>query len=152
MQFFRTHIDHLADLSAPLYEVLEGTPWNKRKKKRDIIRVADWEVRWAREQRVAFQKLRSVLADPLFLVPARPGTRKRLCTDASKYGLGAALLQWESEKKGWLPIGFASRKLKGAEPRYTTTEKENLAVVFGLRKFRHHLYAEKFEVITDTLR
>jgi hypothetical protein len=53
------------------------------------------------------------------------------------------------KRKGWLPIGFASRKLKGAEPRYTTTERENLAVVFGLRKFRHHLYGEKFEVITD---
>jgi hypothetical protein len=28
LQFFSTHIDHLADLSAPLYEVLKGTPWN----------------------------------------------------------------------------------------------------------------------------
>jgi hypothetical protein len=26
LQFFRTHSDHLTDLSAPLYEVLEGTP------------------------------------------------------------------------------------------------------------------------------
>jgi RNase H-like domain found in reverse transcriptase len=67
-----------------------------------------------------------VLADPFFLVPARPGTKERLCTDASKYGVGAALLQWENEAKGWLPIGFASRKLKGAEPRYTTMEKENM--------------------------
>jgi RNase H-like domain found in reverse transcriptase len=55
----------------------------------------------------------------------------------------------ENLEKGWLPIGFASRKLKGEEPRYATTEKGNLAVAFGLRKFRHHLYGEKFEVITD---
>jgi RNase H-like domain found in reverse transcriptase len=85
--------------------------------------------------------------------PVVPGfnsanAKKRLCTDASKYGLGAALLQLK-EERGWLPMGFASRKLKGAEPRYTTTEKESLAVVFGLRKFRHCLYGEKFEVITD---
>jgi RNase H-like domain found in reverse transcriptase len=119
--------------------------------KRDVISVAEWEARWGHEQRVAFQKLRSVLADPLFLMPARPGTEKRLCTEASKYGLGAALFQCEIEEKGWLPIGFASRKVKGAEPRYTTTEKENLAAVFGLRKFRHHLYGEKFEVITDQI-
>jgi hypothetical protein len=39
--------------------------------------------------------------------------------------------------------------MKGAEPRYTTTKKENLAVVFGLRKFRHCLFGEKIEVITD---
>jgi hypothetical protein len=75
--------------------------------------------------------------------------RKRLCTDASRYGLGVALLQFEGEDKGWLPVGFASRKMKGAEPRYTTTEKECLAVVFGLRKFRHLLHGEDFEVVTD---
>jgi RNase H-like domain found in reverse transcriptase len=118
-------------------------------KKRTAIRVADWEERWSHQQRVAFRKLRSALPDQLFLVPASPGTKKRLCTGASKYGLGAALLQWENEEKGWLPIGFASRKLKGEEPRYATTEKGNLAVAFGLRKFRHHLYGEMFEVITD---
>jgi RNase H-like domain found in reverse transcriptase len=84
----------------------------------------------------------------LFLVLARANTKKRLCTDASKYGLGAGLLQWE-EERGWLPVGFASRKLKGPKSRYTRTEKVNLAVVFGLRRFRHCLYGEKFEVITD---
>jgi hypothetical protein len=101
-----------------------------------VIRVADWEAGWGHEQRVAFRKLRSVLAGQLFLVPARLGTKKRLCTDASKYGMGAALLQWEIEEKGWLPIGFASRKLKGAV-RYTMTEKENLPVVFGLSVVRN---------------
>jgi hypothetical protein len=54
-----------------------------------------------------------VLADPLFLVPARPGTNKGLCTDASKYGVGAALLQWENEEKGlaadWIRIAEAQR-------------------------------------------
>jgi hypothetical protein len=99
LQFFSTHIDHLPDLSALLYELLKGTPWNQRKKKREIIRVADWEVRWCHEQTVAFRKLRSVLADPLSLILARRGTKKRLCTDAIKYGLGAALLQWEMKRK-----------------------------------------------------
>jgi RNase H-like domain found in reverse transcriptase len=127
---------------------LEGTQWNKRKRKREKIRLADWEQRRGQAQKEPFEKLRDVLADPLFLVPAHANAKKRLCTDASKYGLGAALLQWE-EERGWLPVVFASRKLKGAEPRYTTTEKENLAVVFGLRKFKHCLYREKFEVITD---
>jgi hypothetical protein len=148
LQFIGAHVDHLSELTAPLYTVLEGTQWNKRKRKREIIRLADLEQRWVQAQKESFEKLRNVLADPLFLVPARANVKKRLCTDASKYGLGAALLQWE-EERGWLPVVFASRKLKGAEPRYTTTEKENLAVVFGLRKFKHCLYREKFEVITD---
>jgi hypothetical protein len=65
------------------------------------------------------------------------------------YGLGAVLLQWEGEDAGWLPVAFASRKQKGAEARYTVTEKECLAVLFGLQKFRQHLYGERFGVVTD---
>jgi len=148
LQFFASHIDRLAEMARPLYHVLGGTGWNEKKPRKRVIELPDWNDRWGDAQREAFRRLRGVLADPSFLVPARAGARKRLCTDASKYGLGVALLQDEGGE-GWLPIGFASRKLKGAEPRYTTTEKENLAVVFGLRKFRHHLYGEQFEVVTD---
>jgi hypothetical protein len=46
----------------------------------------------------SLEKLRDVLADPLLLVPARANAKKRLCTDASKCTLGAALLQWEEER------------------------------------------------------
>jgi RNase H-like domain found in reverse transcriptase len=112
LQFFGAHVDHLAELAAPLYAVLEGMQWNKRKRKREIIRLADWEQRLGQAQKESFEKLRDVLADPLFLVPARANAKKRLCTDASKYGLGAALLQWE-EERGWLPVGFAFKKVEG---------------------------------------
>jgi hypothetical protein len=96
----------------------------------------------------SFKRLREALAVPLFLVHANPGERKMLCTDASRCGRGAALLQDEGDK-GWLPFGFASTKLKGAKARYATTEKENLAVIFDLKKFRHVLHGESFEVVTD---
>jgi RNase H-like domain found in reverse transcriptase len=132
-QFFYAHIDHLAEMAAPLYQVLEGTKWNAKKPtKTYIIKIEEWDDRWNEKASEDFKWLRDVLAHPLFLVPAHPGERKRLCADASRYGLGAALLQDEGEK-GWLPIGFASRKLKGAEARYTTTDMENLAVIFGLK-------------------
>lgn len=49
------------------------------------------------------------------------------------------LLQDEGER-GWLPLGFASRKLRGAEGRWITSEKECATIVFGLEKFRHLLY------------
>jgi hypothetical protein len=54
-----------------------------------------------------------------------PGTgatdgKKRLCTDAGRYGLNVALLQFEGEDKGWFPVGFATRTMKGEEPQYTT--------------------------------
>jgi hypothetical protein len=126
LQFFSAHIDHLAEMAAPLYQVLEGTKWNAKKPtKRSIIKIEYWDGRWNEQASESFKRLREDLADPLFLVPAHPGERKKLFPDSSRYGLGAALLQDEGEK-GWLPIGVVE-KLKGAEARYTTTEKENLA-------------------------
>jgi hypothetical protein len=98
LQFFGAHVDRLAEPVAPLYAVLEGTQWNKRKRKREIIIIADWKQRWGQAQMESFEKLRNVIEDTLFLVPARANAKKRLCSDASKYGLGATLLQWEEER------------------------------------------------------
>jgi hypothetical protein len=148
LQYFWNHIYHLAEMAAPLYDVVKGTAWNKKKHRRKVIELKDWDNRWKEAQQEAFLRLREVLADPGFLVPAREWARKRLCTDASRYGIGAVLLHLEDTGR-WLPVGFASRMLKGAEPRYTRTERENLSVVFGLRKFRHYIYGEPFEVVTD---
>jgi RNase H-like domain found in reverse transcriptase len=46
-------------------------------------------------------------------------------------------------------VAFTSRKQKGAEERYTIAEKEFLAVLFGLQKFRQHQNGEIFGVVTD---
>ena len=54
-------------------------------------------------------------------------------TDASNHGFGGVLFKEEGDS--WRPIGFVSRKLKGAEFRYTLNETECLAVVFALREF-----------------
>jgi RNase H-like domain found in reverse transcriptase len=147
--FFGEHVESAADRLAPLYEVLVGTGWNRRKRKKQKMFVADWAERWKEPQVRAVEALREILAHPDFLVAPRPLAQKNLMTDASMYGLGAVLLQWEGEAVGWLPVAFASRKQKGAEVRYTVTEKECLAVLFELQKFRQHLNGERFGVVTD---
>jgi hypothetical protein len=70
-----------------------------------------------------------------------------LRTDASNRGLGAVLLQ---EQDGLLhPVGFASRKLSAAESRYSTIEKECLAIVWGVGKFNTYLYGRSFILESD---
>jgi hypothetical protein len=89
------------------------------------------------------------LSSPTILVSPDRYAEKLLMTDASGYGVGAVLLQNNVNEK-WMPIAFASRKLKGAEVRYTVTEKECLAIVFALRKWRHYLHGgPKFDIVTD---
>ena len=47
------------------------------------------------------------------------------------------------------PIAFASRKLSSAERNYTTIEREGLAMVYALQKFRHYLLGSHFKMFTD---
>ncbi|GMI95148.1 hypothetical protein HRI_003184100 [Hibiscus trionum] len=47
------------------------------------------------------------------------------------------------------PVGFESWKLSGVETRYTTQEKELLAVIHCLRAWRHYLLGSKFVVKVD---
>ena len=48
-----------------------------------------------------------------------------------------------------MPIAYASRTLNPTERRYSVTERESLAVIFGLKKFGHTTLGFKIQEITD---
>jgi hypothetical protein len=68
--------------------------------------------------------------------------------DASAITLGAVLTQ-PGEGDIDHPIAFASRKLSDSEHNYNTTEREGLAMVYALQKFRHYLLGQHFKMFTD---
>ena len=70
-----------------------------------------------------------------------------LRTDASDKGVGAVLLQ--SHDGDLFPVAFASKKLSDRERKYSTIERECLAVVWGVRKFSLYLYGNPFVLQTD---
>src|SRR3954470_5119636 len=70
-----------------------------------------------------------------------------LMCDASNYTVGAVLGQ--RSNKIFHVIYYASRTLNGAQLNYATTEKEFLAVVFAIDKFRSYLLGSKVVIWTD---
>jgi hypothetical protein len=67
--------------------------------------------------------------------------------DASDYAVGAVLGQ--SKDKKHYAISYASKTLTGPQLNYATTEKELLAMVFAIEKFRSYLVGTKVIVYTD---
>ena len=69
--------------------------------------------------------------------------------DASPVGLSAILAQRDSPSSPPNIVAYASRALTSTERRYSQTEKEALAVVWGIEYFRLYLYGATFTLYTD---
>jgi hypothetical protein len=67
--------------------------------------------------------------------------------DASDYAIRVVLGQ--SKNKKHYAISYVSKNLTGPQLNYATMEKEFLAVVFAIEKFRSYLVGTKFIVYTD---
>ena len=95
-------------------------------------------------QQEAFDQLKRKLCEaPLLHVPDF-SREFVLATDASNTAVSAVLQQrMESEL---VPISYHSRILSPAEEKYSTYEKECLAVLFGVEKCRAYLEHKEFEL------
>lgn len=103
---------------------------------------------WTREAQAAFDQLKQILTSaPILSNPDFTKTFFVHC-DASDFGIGAVLMQLDEENNE-KPIAFMSRKLTSAQRNYSVTERECLAAVEAIKKFRCYLELQEFEIITD---
>ena len=72
-----------------------------------------------------------------------PSQEITLQVDASKFGLGATLLQNDR------PVSFASKSLTPTEINYSQIEKELYAILFGRKRFHQYVYGRRINVQTD---
>ena len=68
-------------------------------------------------------------------------------TDASNIAVGAVLQEYCNGQ--WCPISFFSKALKPAETRYSTFNRELLAIYLAIKHFRYFLEGREFHVRTD---
>jgi hypothetical protein len=132
VNYYRRFVSHFALLAAPLYALTEKTKI--------------WE--WSDECEQAFIQVKHALVSAPILRAPDPELKFVLQTDASDIGLGAVLSQRDHNADEWV-IAYASRSLRKAEKNYHTTEKECLAIIFGVKQFRSYLWGLPFIVETD---
>jgi len=104
--------------------------------------------RWTDALQQAFETLRAKFAHSIQLI--HPDEKKSwiINSDASGRAIGSVLLQ-ERDDGGFNIVSTASRVLNQTEQRYTTCEKELLAIVYALQRSRIYIYGRKVTLFTD---
>ena len=110
---------------------------------------------WTIEHQIAFDSLKEILADQTTLYYPNENREFIIMTDASKFAIGGALMQLiiitpsEGEPyEEYRVVEYFSRSLIERERNYTVSEKEFLAIVSCVEKWKHFLW-QSFKVITD---
>ena len=129
VNYHRRYIHLFAELAKPLYALLTVFEWTD-------------------ECDYAFNELKSRLCSAPLLRPPKWDLIFHVHTDASGQALGVVLTQPGEHQKDY-PIYFASRQFNEAEANYTVTEREALAMVYSVKKFRYYLLANPFKFFVD---
>jgi hypothetical protein len=129
VNYYRIFIPDYAKIATPLTNLLKK----------------DQPFEWKSEQEEAFVALKEAMMTAPVLSIFDPDRPIEVHTDASNFAIGAVLLQ------DGHPVAYESRKLSSAEVNYPVHEKEHLAIVYALTKWRTYLHGTKepFTVITD---
>ncbi|KAI5168206.1 hypothetical protein NEIRO03_0877, partial [Nematocida sp. AWRm78] len=99
--------------------------------------------KWTETHQNAFDEAKEKLIAATELVIPDYTKRFTLETDASDTGIGAVLKQESGT------IGYYSGTLTETQQKYTITEKELYAVIWGMEKCKYYLQGVEFDLITD---
>ena len=105
--------------------------------------------KWTHIHQKAFELVKKRLTQSPVMSYFDTSKRTMVIVDASPVGISAILAQREQDSPQYKVIAYASRSLTPVETRYSQTDREGLALVWGIEHFRLFLLGAEFDVITD---
>ncbi|CAB0043294.1 unnamed protein product [Trichogramma brassicae] len=121
---------------SPLTDLLRGLQKKKEK------------LAWSAQADEAFERIKQAMASAVRSAFYHPGQPLALHTDASNTAIGAALSQRHADDD-WTPLGFFSQKLSPTQQRYSTYDRELLAIFEAIKYFQRILEGRSFTIMTD---
>ena len=134
LNFYRRGVSHAAAILLPLYELVS-------------LNDTEFCAAWTSLHEKHFQQSKDALAADTCLPHPSPTAETRINTDASDTAVGAVFQQHIAGV--WTPTCFFSSKLHSAETKYSTFDKELLAMHLAAKKFRHLIERRQFTLFTD---
>ena len=131
--YYKKFVPHYATITAPISDFTKGR--------------TKGPITWTDECAKAFDKIRQILSTKPVLKLPITSEKFYVRTDASNVGIGGVLMQMHD--KLLHPVAFVSRKLLDRETRYSTIERECLAIIWTLTKLQRYLWGKKFKLETD---
>lgn len=130
--WYRRFINNFSSITAPISELI-------RKSKEKLV--------WNDEAEEAFAQLKTALTSTPILATPDFSLPFQVECDASDLGMGAVLTQnHDGEEK---VIAYMSKKFTRAQRKYHVTERECLAVITAIEKFRQYIEGVRFTVVSD---
>ncbi|GBL97553.1 Retrovirus-related Pol polyprotein from transposon 297, partial [Araneus ventricosus] len=136
LNFYRRFIPNAAEIQRILYDLVKS----KRKCDKTTIE-------WSEAAVQAFQTCKNSIAQAALLAHPSSEAKLSLVVDASNTGIAGTLQQ--TYLKNTQPLAFFSLKLTPAESRYSTYDRELLAVYSSIKHFGHFLEGRDFIIYTD---
>ncbi|XP_054277868.1 uncharacterized protein K02A2.6-like [Macrosteles quadrilineatus] len=130
--FYSKFIPNFSEICAPL---------NKLRQKS-----VQWT--WTKQCSQSINRIKDALVSTPILVPFNGELPIVVVADASSVGIGCAIFHRypNGEEK---PIAYASKTLNKAEQNYSQIEREALALIYAIKKFRIYLWGTHFLIQTD---